>query len=196
MMGEKGLTEATKRAILNANYIKDRLKDHYHILYTGKTGRSAHEFIIDLRPFKQSANIESVDVAKRLMDYGFHAPTMSFPVPGTLMIEPTESESREELDRFCEAMIGIRNEIAEIEQGSADQLNNVLKHAPHTMRVAVTEHWDRPYSLEKAIFPLEHLRYNKFWPSVSRVDDAYGDRNLMCSCIPISEYHSEAVMEE
>ena len=196
MMGEKGLTEATKRAILNANYIKDRLKDHYHILYTGKTGRSAHEFIIDLRPFKQSANIESVDVAKRLMDYGFHAPTMSFPVPGTLMIEPTESESREELDRFCEAMIGIRNEIAEIEQGSADQVNNVLKHAPHTMRVAVTEHWDRPYSLEKAIFPLEHLRYDKFWPSVSRVDDAYGDRNLMCSCIPISEYHSEAVMEE
>lgn len=196
MMGEEGLTEATKRAILNANYIKDRLKDHYHILYTGKTGRSAHEFIIDLRPFKQSANIESVDVAKRLMDYGFHAPTMSFPVPGTLMIEPTESESKEELDRFCEAMIGIRNEIAEIEQGSADQENNVLKHAPHTMRVAVTEHWDRPYFLEKAIFPLEHLRYNKFWPSVSRVDDAYGDRNLMCSCIPISEYHNEAVMEE
>ena len=188
MMGENGLTDATKKAILNANYIKDRLKNHYPVLYTGKTGRSAHEFIIDLRPFKQTANIESVDVAKRLMDYGFHAPTMSFPVPGTLMIEPTESESKEELDRFCEAMIGIRTEISEIEQGVADRENNVLKHAPHTMRVTVTEHWDRPYSVEKAVFPLQHLRYNKFWPSVSRVDDAYGDRNLMCSCIAVSEY--------
>jgi glycine dehydrogenase len=188
MMGENGLTDATKKAILNANYIKDRLKNHYPVLYTGKTGRSAHEFIIDLRLFKQTANIESVDVAKRLMDYGFHAPTMSFPVPGTLMIEPTESESKEELDRFCEAMIGIRTEISEIEQGVADRENNVLKHAPHTMRVTVTEHWDRPYSVEKAVFPLQHLRYNKFWPSVSRVDDAYGDRNLMCSCIAVSEY--------
>ncbi|MGB0346488.1 MAG: glycine dehydrogenase (aminomethyl-transferring), partial [Balneolaceae bacterium] len=196
MMGEDGLTEATRRAILNANYIKDLLKDHYPILYTGKTGRSAHEFIIDLRPFKQTANIESVDVAKRLMDYGFHAPTMSFPVPGTLMIEPTESESKEELDRFCDAMIGIRNEIREIEEGSADQEYNVLKHAPHTMRVTVSEKWDRPYSVEKAVFPLDHLRYNKFWPSVSRVDDAYGDRNLMCSCIPISEYQNEAVLED
>ncbi len=193
MMGEEGLTEATRRAILNANYIKDRLKEHYPILYTGMTGRSAHEFIIDLRPFKQSANIESVDVAKRLMDYGFHAPTMSFPVPGTLMIEPTESESLEELDRFCEAMIGIRNEIREIEDGNADREHNVLKHAPHTMRTTVTENWDRPYSLEKAVFPLDHLRYNKFWPSVSRVDDAYGDRNLMCSCIPISEYQEDVL---
>jgi glycine dehydrogenase len=196
MMGEDGLTEATRRAILNANYIKDRLEDHYPILYTGKTGRSAHEFIIDLRPFKQSANIESVDVAKRLMDYGFHAPTMSFPVPGTLMIEPTESESKEELDRFCDAMIGIRNEIREIEDGIADLANNVMKHAPHTMRVTVTENWDCPYSVEKAVFPVDQLRYNKFWPSVSRVDDAYGDRNLMCSCIPISEYQDEALLEE
>ena len=196
MMGETGLTEATERAILNANYIKDRLDDHYPILYTGKTGRSAHEFIIDLRPFKQSAGIESVDVAKRLMDYGFHAPTMSFPVPGTLMIEPTESESKAELDRFCEAMIGIRNEIREIEDGTADRQDNVMKNAPHTMRVAVTNNWERSYSVEKAIFPLDQLRYNKFWPSVSRVDDAYGDRNLMCSCIPMSEYEAESILED
>jgi len=196
MMGAAGLTEATKRAILNANYIKDKLKDHFTVLYTGKTGRSAHEFIIDLRPFKQSANIESVDVAKRLMDYGFHAPTMSFPVPGTLMIEPTESESKEELDRFCDAMIGIRNEIREVENGIADRVDNVLKHAPHTMRSTVTQNWDRSYSVEKAVFPLDHLRYNKFWPSVSRVDDAYGDRNLMCSCIPISEYEDEEIFED
>lgn len=193
MMGTEGLTDATKHAILNANYIKDRLKDHYPILYTGKTGRSAHEFIADLRPFKQSAGIEAVDLAKRLMDYGFHAPTMSFPVAGTLMIEPTESESKEELDRFCDAMIEIRNEIREIEEGKADKENNVLKHSPHTMRVVMDADWDRDYSREKAVFPLEELRFNKFWPSSSRVDDAYGDRNLMCSCIPISEYESEEV---
>tara|TARA_R110000868_G_scaffold1211_1_gene9268 strand:+ start:37371 stop:40265 length:2895 start_codon:yes stop_codon:yes gene_type:complete len=195
MMGAEGLTEATKHAILNANYIKDRLKNHYPILYTGKTGRSAHEFIADLRPFKQSAGIEAVDIAKRLMDYGFHAPTMSFPVAGTLMIEPTESESKEELDRFCEAMISIRNEIKEIEEGKADKESNVLKHAPHTMRVVMDEVWNRDYSREKAVFPLEELRYNKFWPSVSRVDDAYGDRNLICSCIPIDAYAIEEVTE-
>ncbi len=193
MMGAEGLTEATKLAILNANYIKDRLKDHFPILYTGISGRSAHEFIIDLRPFKQSAAIEAVDVAKRLMDYGFHAPTMSFPVPGTLMIEPTESESKEELDRFCDAMINIRKEIAEIEDGIADKEDNVLKHAPHTMRVAMNSDWDRSYPREKGVFPLEHLQENKFWPSVSRVDDAYGDRNLMCSCIPIDAYAIEEV---
>ncbi len=193
MMGSEGLTEATKHAILNANYIKDRLKDHYPILYTGKTGRSAHEFIVDLRPFKQTAGIEAVDLAKRLMDYGFHAPTMSFPVAGTLMIEPTESESKEELDRFCEAMIGIRNEIREIEDGKADKESNVLKHAPHTMRVVMDADWNRDYSREKAVFPIEDLRYNKFWPSVSRVDDAYGDRNLICSCIPIDAYAIEEV---
>ncbi len=195
MMGAKGLTEATKLAILNANYIKDRLKDHYPILYTGMTGRSAHEFIIDLRPFKQSAGVEAVDLAKRLMDYGFHAPTMSFPVPGTLMIEPTESESNEELDRFCDAMIGIRKEIAEIEDGIADKEDNVLKHAPHTMRVVMDSDWDRSYARDKGVFPLEHLQENKFWPSVSRVDDAYGDRNLMCSCIPIDAYAIEEVGE-
>jgi glycine dehydrogenase len=188
MMGNEGLTNATKFAILNANYLKDRLKDHYEILYTGKTGRSAHEFIVDLRPFKQSAGVESVDVAKRLMDYGFHAPTMSFPVPGTLMIEPTESESVEELDRFCEAMISIRNEIQEVEDGKADKDDNVLKHAPHTPRVVMTEEWNRSYSREKGAFPLEELKYQKFWPTVSRVDDAYGDRNLVCSCIPMEAY--------
>lgn len=188
MMGAEGLTRATEVAILNANYLKDRLKNHYPILYTGKGGHSAHEFIVDLRGFKQSAGIESVDVAKRLMDYGFHAPTMSFPVPGTLMIEPTESESKAELDHFCEAMIRIREEIREIEEGETDPGNNVLKHAPHTMRVALNDTWDRPYSREKAVFPLPELRFNKFWPSVSRVDDAYGDRNLMCTCVPVEDY--------
>lgn len=188
MMGAEGLTRATEIAILNANYLKDRLKDYYPILYTGKGGHSAHEFIVDLRGFKQRAGIESVDVAKRLMDYGFHAPTMSFPVPGTLMIEPTESESKSELDRFCDAMIRIREEIHDVENGDADPDNNVLKHAPHTMRVSLNEQWNRPYSREKAVFPMPELRFNKFWPSVSRVDDAYGDRNLMCSCVPVEDY--------
>lgn len=188
MMGAYGLTKATEVAILNANYLKDRLKDHYPILYTGKNGRTAHEFIIDLRPFRQSADVEAVDVAKRLMDYGFHAPTMSWPVPGTIMVEPTESESKQELDRFCEAMISIREEIREIEEGKADRENNVLKHAPHTQRMIISDNWDRPYSREKAIFPLDYIRFNKFWPSVSRVDDAYGDRNLMCSCVPLESY--------
>lgn len=188
MMGAYGLTKATEVAILNANYLKDRLKDHYSILYTGKNGRTAHEFIIDLRPFRQSADVEAVDIAKRLMDYGFHAPTMSWPVPGTIMVEPTESESKQELDRFCEAMISIREEIREVEEGKADRENNVLKHAPHTQRMITSGHWDRPYSREKAIFPLDYIRFNKFWPSVSRVDDAYGDRNLMCSCVPLDAY--------
>lgn len=188
MMGAYGLTKATEVAILNANYLKDRLKDHYSILYTGKNGRTAHEFIIDLRPFRQSADVEAVDIAKRLMDYGFHAPTMSWPVPGTIMVEPTESESKQELDRFCEAMISIREEIREVEEGKADRENNVLKHAPHTQRMITSDHWDRPYSREKAIFPLDYIRFNKFWPSVSRVDDAYGDRNLMCSCVPLDAY--------
>lgn len=193
LMGGEGLTEATKYAILNANYLKDRLEPHYPILYTGKSGRSAHEFIIDLRPFKQSAGVESIDVAKRLMDYGFHAPTMSFPVAGTLMIEPTESESKEELDRFCDAMISIRNEIREVEEGKADINDNPLKHAPHTQRVVIADEWNRGYSREKGAFPLEHLKYNKFWPAVSRLDDAYGDRNLVCSCIPIDAYEIEEV---
>ncbi|MEX0856661.1 MAG: aminomethyl-transferring glycine dehydrogenase [Balneolaceae bacterium] len=193
LMGAKGLIDSTKFAILNANYIKDRLEKHYPVLYTGKSGRSAHEFIVDLRPFKQSAGVESVDIAKRLMDYGFHAPTMSFPVPGTLMIEPTESESKEELDRFCDAMISIRDEIREIEEGKADKEDNVLKHAPHTQRVVTADKWERSYPREKGAFPIEDLKYNKFWPSVSRVDDAYGDRNLICSCIPMNAYEIEEV---
>lgn len=188
MMGAEGLKQATEISILNANYLKDRLKDHYPVLYTGRSGRSAHEFIVDLRSFKQSAGIEAVDVAKRLMDYGFHAPTMSFPVPGTLMIEPTESESKEELDRFCNAMIGIRNEIREIEEGDVAREDNVLKNSPHTMRVVMNDEWNKPYSREKAVFPVARLRFNKFWPAVSRVDDAYGDRNLVCSCLPIEAY--------
>ena len=188
MMGAEGLRKATEIAILNANYLKDRLKGHYPVLYTGRGGRTAHEFIIDLRGFKQSAGIEAADVAKRLMDYGFHAPTMSFPVPGTLMIEPTESESKEELDRFCDAMIGIRNEIRAIEEGKADPESNVLKHAPHTMRVVMGGEWERGYTREEAVFPVPSLRFNKFWPAVSRVDDAYGDRNLVCSCLPIEAY--------
>ncbi len=187
-LGSEGLTMASKIAILNANYLKDRLKKHYPILYTSKSGRSAHEFILDARGFKQSAGIDAVDISKRLMDYGFHAPTMSFPVAGTLMIEPTESESKEELDRFCEVMIRIREEIREIEEGRADTESNVLKHAPHTQRVILEGEWSRLYSREKAVFPLPYLRFNKFWPSVSRVDDAFGDRNLMCSCVPIEAY--------
>lgn len=190
MMGAEGLTRATKYAILNANYIKARLNGHYDVLYAGNNGRCAHEMILDCRPFK-TAGIEAEDVAKRLMDYGFHAPTLSFPVAGTLMIEPTESESKAELDRFCDTMIAIRNEIAEIENGVADKIDNVLKNAPHTMRVVMDENWNRSYTREKAVFPLEHLRFNKFWPSVSRVDSAYGDRNLICSCIPIEAYAEE-----
>lgn len=191
MMGSSGLKKATQVAILNANYIMTRLKDHYKILYTGRNNRSAHEFILDIREFKQSAGIEATDVAKRLMDYGFHAPTMSFPVAGTLMIEPTESESKAELDRFCDAMIGIRNEIRAIEEGRSDREDNPLVNAPHTVRTAMSETWNHSYSREEAIFPLADQRFNKFWPSVSRVDDAYGDRNLVCTCLPMEAYSSE-----
>ncbi|PIQ21036.1 MAG: glycine dehydrogenase (aminomethyl-transferring) [Cytophagales bacterium CG18_big_fil_WC_8_21_14_2_50_42_9] len=187
MMGGAGLTEATKFAILNANYIKARLQSHYPVLYTGANGHCAHEMILDCRSFKK-AGIEVEDIAKRLMDYGFHAPTVSFPVPGTLMVEPTESEPKEELDRFCEAMILIREEIREIEEGRADQKNNVLKNAPHTAQVALAENWDKPYSREKAVYPYAPARQAKFWPTVSRVDNAYGDRNLICSCTPLEAY--------
>jgi glycine dehydrogenase len=188
MMGGEGLTNATKRAILNANYIKSRLDGHYETLYTGTNGRAAHEMIIDCRPFKTNAGIEVEDIAKRLMDYGFHAPTVSFPVAGTMMIEPTESESKPELDRFCDAMIAIRNEIREVETGEADRQNNVLKHAPHTATVALSDSWNRPYSREKAVYPLPYMKTRKFWPSVSRIDSAYGDRNLICACVPVEEY--------
>ncbi|MBA4054668.1 MAG: glycine dehydrogenase (aminomethyl-transferring), partial [Marivirga sp.] len=187
MMGGDGLTNATKIAIFNANYIKDRLKGHFKILYTGENGRCAHEMIVDCRDFKKSG-IEVEDIAKRLMDYGFHAPTVSFPVAGTLMIEPTESEPKEELDRFVEALIEIRNEIREVEEGKSDRENNVLKHAPHTAAVITADQWTRPYSRQKAAYPLPFVKEAKFWPSVSRVDNAYGDRNLVCSCLPIEEY--------
>ncbi|MFZ5972106.1 MAG: aminomethyl-transferring glycine dehydrogenase [Bacteroidota bacterium] len=189
MMGGEGLTNATKLAILNANYIKERLSGHYKILYTGTHGRCAHEMIVDCRDFKK-AGIEVEDLAKRLMDYGFHAPTVSFPVAGTLMIEPTESETKEELDRFCDALIEIRNEVREVEEGKADKENNVLKNAPHTAAVITADAWTRPYSRQKAAYPLPYVKDAKFWPSVSRVDNAYGDRNLVCSCLPIEEYAS------
>ncbi|WP_417358204.1 aminomethyl-transferring glycine dehydrogenase [Flavobacterium sp.] len=187
MLGAEGLTSSTHHAILNANYIKERLKGHFQTLYTGEMGRAAHEMIIECRPFKQNG-IEVTDIAKRLMDYGFHAPTVSFPVAGTLMVEPTESENLEELDRFCDAMIAIRKEI---DEASADDKNNVLKNSPHTLAMLTSDSWDFPYTREKAAYPLEYLAENKFWPSVRRVDDAYGDRNLVCSCAPIEAYMEE-----
>jgi glycine dehydrogenase len=190
MMGGEGLTNATKMAILNANYIKDRLSAHYKILYTGTNGRCAHEMIVDCRDFKK-AGIEVEDIAKRLMDYGFHAPTVSFPVAGTLMIEPTESEPKEELDRFCDALIEIRNEIREVEEGKADKAVNVLKNAPHTAAVITADVWNLPYSRQKAAYPLAFVKESKFWPAVSRVDNAYGDRNLVCSCLPMEAFLKE-----
>jgi glycine dehydrogenase len=188
MMGDEGLTHATKLAILNANYMAQRLSKYYPILYKGTKGGVAHEFILDMRSFKSTTGVEVEDIAKRLMDYGFHAPTVSFPVPGTLMIEPTESESREELDRFCEALISIRKEIEEIERGLADREKNVLKNAPHTAEMVISDKWDLPYSREKAAFPLPWVRARKFWPSVGRIDNAYGDRNLVCACPPMEAY--------
>jgi glycine dehydrogenase len=193
MLGAQGVLDATKYAILNANYIKARLENHYTVLYTGSKNRVAHEMILDCRPFKQSAGIEVEDIAKRLMDYGFHAPTMSFPVAGTIMIEPTESEPKEELDRFCDALIEIRKEIEEIENGRTDKKENVLKNAPHTMQELTGDTWKHPYSRKKAAFPLPYLSQNKFWPSVGRVDNAYGDRNLVCSCPSIESYIEETV---
>jgi glycine dehydrogenase len=188
MMGEPGLKKATQVAILNANYIAHRLAPHYPVLYTGQNGRVAHELILDCRGFKKTAGIEGEDVAKRLMDYSFHAPTMSFPVPGTLMIEPTESESKAELDRFCEAMISIRAEIAAIESGAMDRANNVLKNAPHTAAEIAASEWNHPYSREQAVYPAPWLRVNKYWPPVARIDNAYGDRNLVCTCPPLEDY--------
>jgi glycine dehydrogenase len=188
MMGAQGLTLATQLAILNANYMAERLKKHYPVLYSGRRGRVAHEFILDLRPFKTTAGVEAEDVAKRLMDFGFHAPTMSFPVAGTLMIEPTESESRAELDRFCDALIAIREEIRAIEEGKADRKENPLKYAPHTAEDVTDETWDRPYTREQAAFPAPWVRERKFWPYVGRIDNAWGDRNLVCSCPPLASY--------
>ena len=188
MMGAAGLTRATQVAVLNANYIAHRLSSAYRILYRGKRGMVAHECIVDVRPFKASADVTVDDVAKRLMDYGFHAPTMSWPVAGTLMIEPTESESLDELDRFCEAMIAIREEIREIETGAANSQDNVLKNAPHSAFHLLADDWQHPYSREKAAFPREWVRQRKFWVPVGRVDNAYGDRNLVCTCAPVSAY--------
>ncbi|ORX47177.1 glycine dehydrogenase [Hesseltinella vesiculosa] len=190
LMGGEGLTQATKMAILNANYMASRLASHYEILFTNENGMCGHEFIVDIRPFGEHG-IEAIDVAKRLQDYGFHSPTMSWPVTNTLMIEPTESESKHELDRFCDAMIGIRAEIQQVIDGEAPQKNNVLNNAPHSLQTMMADAWDRPYSREKAAFPVPGLRERKFWPTVGRVDDAYGDRNLMCTCPSPEEYLDE-----
>ena len=188
MLGFDGVTASTRHAILGSNYIKSRLESYYDILYTGEAGRTAHELIIDLRPFK-NAHVSAEDVAKRLIDYGFHAPTMSFPVPGTLMIEPTESESKAELDRFCEAMIQIRQEIHAIEQGTMDREDNLLRNAPHTAGRVTTDQWPHlTYSREQAAYPLPSLKLRKYWPPVARVDNVYGDRNLVCSCPPVEDY--------
>ncbi|MCB0577854.1 MAG: glycine dehydrogenase (aminomethyl-transferring), partial [Phaeodactylibacter sp.] len=190
MLGKKGLTDASKYAILNANYIRARLEKDYEVLFGGKHGHSAHELIIDLRPFKELASAE--DVAKRLMDYGFHAPTLSFPVPGTVMVEPTESESKDELDRFCEAMLAIRKELDEIARGEVDAQNNPLHNAPHPIDIVTADNWPYPYSREKAAYPLPYLRHgHKFWIGVGRIDNAYGDRNLVCTCPPMEAYEVE-----
>jgi glycine dehydrogenase len=191
MLGAEGVKKATEYAILNANYMKARLEKDYQILYTGANGTCAHEFIVDLRPFKQSAGIEAEDVAKRLIDYGFHAPTMSFPVPGTIMIEPTESEDKAELDRFCDALLSIREEIRAIENGHADKTDNPLKNAPHTMHVITASEWKHSYTREEAAFPLYYVTLNKFWPSVARVNNTHGDRNLICTCEPVSSFAEE-----
>ncbi|MFB5650108.1 aminomethyl-transferring glycine dehydrogenase [Leptospira wolffii] len=188
LLGSEGLRQSTEAAILNANYIAKRLENYYPVLYKGKNGLVAHECILDVRPFKKASGVEVEDVAKRLMDYGFHAPTMSFPVPGTLMIEPTESESKEELDRFCEAMIRIHGEIQEIENGKADAKDNVLKNSPHTAAMVIGDSWSHAYSREKAAYPAPWTKEHKFWPYVGRIDNVYGDRNLVCSCLPIEEY--------
>lgn len=179
MMGSQGLKQASEYAILKANYMAKRLAGHYPVLFLGPNGTCAHEFILDLRPLKETAGIEAEDVAKRLMDYGFHAPTMSWPVPGTLMIEPTESESKAEIDRFIDAMISIREEIRDIETGKANKENNVLKHSPHCAEVVLADKWDRPYTRERAAFPAPWVKQAKFWPTTSRVDNVYGDRNLI-----------------
>jgi glycine dehydrogenase len=191
MLGKEGLAEATRMAILNANYMKEILKEHYPILYVGKNGRVAHEMILDCKEFKRTSGIEVGDIAKRLMDYGFHAPTVAFPVHDTLMIEPTESESKAEVDRFCEAMIAIRQEIREIENGHSDATDNVIRNAPHTAKSVISDNWTHSYSREKAVYPLKWVRDNKFWPGVARVDNAFGDRNLICSCAPIEQYAEE-----
>ena len=194
-MGSQGLKKATMTAILNANYIAKRLEPHYEILYRGKNNLIAHECILDVRPLKDSANVEVDDIAKRLMDYGFHAPTMSWPVAGTLMIEPTESESKKEIDRFCDAMISIRKEITNIESGNADSTNNVLKNAPHTVEEACADNWAYPYSRSDAVYPNNVKASEKYWPPVKRVDNVYGDKNLQCSCPSMDEFDAPVVLK-
>jgi glycine dehydrogenase len=187
MMGPDGLTHATEAAILAANYISARLKDHYPTLYASANGNVAHECILDLRGLKETSGVMAEDVAKRLMDYGFHAPTLSFPVVNTLMVEPTESETLAELDRFINAMIAIRGEVAKVERGEWPQDNNPLKHAPHTAASLLAAEWNRPYAREVGAFPLATLKQVKYWPPVGRVDNVYGDRNLFCSCVPVKD---------
>jgi glycine dehydrogenase len=191
MMGRVGLRSATQVALLNANYIAKRLAPHYATLYTGRNGLVAHECILDLRPLKDSTGISAEDVAKRLIDFGFHAPTLSFPVAGTLMVEPTESESQHELDRFIDAMIQIRDEIRAVEDGRLDREDNPLKHAPHTANVIAASEWTHAYPRELAAFPLASLRQQKYWPPVARVDNVYGDKNVMCACIPVDAYKED-----
>ena len=188
MMGRYGLKQATEVAILNANYIASRLQDHYQILYTGSQGRIAHECILDVRMLKDEVGISVDDIAKRLIDFGFHAPTMSFPVAGTLMIEPTESESRAELDRFCDAMITIKLEINQVAEGTLSVEDNPLVGAPHTAAMVSADEWDHAYTRGQAAYPVDSLRESKYWPPVGRLDHVYGDRNLVCSCMPISDY--------
>ena len=193
LMGAEGLTQASKVAILSANYIAHRLKNHYPVLYTGRDGLVAHECIIDIRPIKETSGISEEDVAKRLIDYGFHAPTMSFPVAGTLMIEPTESESLAEIDRFCDALISIRDEIRAVENGQLDAHDNPLKNAPHTLDDVVTSDWNHPYSREQAAWPVASLRKDKYWAPVTRVDNVYGDRNLFCACPGMDVWTEESI---
>merc|ERR1711970_1399806 len=195
MMGHKGLRKATELAITNANYMMKRLESHYPVMFVNKNGLCAHEFIIDCRGFKKTSGVEVVDVAKRLQDYGFHAPTMSWPVAGALMIEPTESENKEELDRFCDALIQIRKEIKDIEDGNIDRMNNPVKKSPHTLKQIFSSTWDRPYDREVAAFPAEFVRSdNKLWPSVGRIDDSYGDKDLVCTCPPMESYESPYIV--
>ena len=188
MLGSKGVTDASKVAILNANYLKSRLERYYRVLYEGTHGRVAHEFILDLRPLKTGLGIDVEDVAKRLMDYGFHAPTISWPVPGTMMIEPTESEGKGELDRFCDALIAIYHEAREISSGTADSEDNVLKNSPHTAEEVLSDKWSHPYTREKAVYPLPYVKINKFWPPVGRINNPYGDKNLACICPPVDAH--------
>jgi glycine dehydrogenase len=188
LMGAEGLRRATEVAILSANYVARKLAGHYPVLYTGRNGRVAHECILDIHDIKESSGVTAEDIAKRLMDYGFHAPTMSFPVAGTLMVEPTESEGLAELDRFVDAMIAIRAEIAQIERGERDRADNVLKNAPHTAKMLLAEEWHHDYPRQQAAYPVASLRDAKYWPPVGRVDNAWGDRNLVCACLPIEAY--------